>query len=75
MKPILKESRVVENKDGTFTLGYYNGTSSGYEEHDIRVDAKEGALFLSEIDGEHSIYLYPEQVVLLKELLTGEKTW
>lgn len=30
---------------------------------------KDGALFLSETDGEGSVYLYPEQVAHLKEIL------
>lgn len=59
-------------KDGkrVAVLEYYKGTGTGTEEHDISVSIKrDGSVSLSEERGEGFIYLYPEQVKMLKKLL------
>jgi hypothetical protein len=52
-------------------LKYYAGDEKGYEDHDIRISiGRDGSLSLSDYDVDSGfIYLYPEQVELLKKLL------
>lgn len=53
------------------TISYYKGDADGYHENDMHFNLyKDGSIsFSDENIGESFIYLYPEQVIILKKLL------
>jgi hypothetical protein len=58
-------------------LRYYEGTKGGgYSTNDVEVAfEKNGAIYLSPEHGEGGgVYLYPEQVKMLKSLLSGRQS-
>lgn len=50
---------------------YYKGNDSGYTDHKIKIKiTKDKSLSLSSENSENFIYLYPEQVKYLKNILS-----
>ena len=76
-KGIVSNVDAGEAKDGKkrYKISYYEGDENGYQENDIEVEfGKDGSMSFVDYNRDSgSIYLYPEQVIHLRKLMSGKE--